>query len=74
MAFQVRIKPGCYDVSQQTIGAKTDIDPLFSNSELEWSTKRRHAAMLVGLLVKIEGVHHVKYYHNGLAFNNLLSR
>ena len=32
------------------------MDPKFSNSELEWSTKRRGVAVLVGLLVKVEGV------------------
>ena len=32
------------------------MDPKFSNSELEWSTKRRGVTVLVGLLVKVEGL------------------
>ena len=32
------------------------MDPRFSNSELEWSTKRRGVTVLVGLLVKVEGL------------------
>ena len=31
------------------------MDPLFPNTELEWSTKRRGVSILVGLLVKVEG-------------------
>ena len=54
VAFQVRIEPGKYDVSRHTVGISGDIDPLFPNSQLEWSTKRRGVSMLVGLLVKIE--------------------
>ena len=50
----MRIEPGTYTISKQTIGASRDIDPLFPNSQLEWSTKRRNVAILVGLLVKIE--------------------
>ena len=32
------------------------MDPKFSNSESEWSTKRRGVTVLVGLLVKVEGL------------------
>ena len=57
MAFQVRIKPGAYDVGPETIGAGSRrIDPRIPNSELEWSTKRRGVTFLVGLLVKVEGM------------------
>ena len=55
-AFQVRIQPGTYDVGPQTVGASKPIDPEFRNEELEWSTKRRAVTVLVGLLIKIEGV------------------
>ena len=55
VAFQVRIKPGTYDVGPETIGAgRKPIDPRFSNIELEWSTKRRGVTVLTGLLVKME--------------------
>ena len=56
IAFQVRIRPDTYDVGKQTIGARGTIDPLFPNSELEWSTHRRGVVILVGLLVKVEDV------------------
>jgi len=56
VALQVRIEPGKYKIGPQTIGAIYEIDPLFKNEELEWSTKRRGVAMLVGLLVKVEDV------------------
>ena len=56
VAFQVRIRPDSYHIGPQTIGVKHQMDPRFPNSELEWSTKRRGVTVLVGLLVKIEGV------------------
>ena len=43
VALQVRIKPGAYKTGRKTI------------HELEWSTKRRGATILVGLLVKVQG-------------------
>ena len=57
MAFQVRLKPETYYVGSETIGAgRKAIDPRFPNAELEWSTKRRGVTVLVGLLVKVEGM------------------
>jgi len=50
----VRIQPGAYRVGPETIGAQGTIDPLFPNTELEWSTNRRGVVILVGLLVKVE--------------------
>ena len=50
----MRIRPDSYDVTDQTIGAKNQIDPKLPNSQLEWSTKRRGVTVLVGLLVKVE--------------------
>ena len=55
VAFQVRIKPGSYDVGDQTIGATANLDPKFSNTQLEWSTKRRGVTVFTGLLVQVEG-------------------
>ena len=43
-------------MGKQTIGAGGTIDPLFPNSELEWSTDRRGVVILVGLLVKVEDI------------------
>ena len=54
VAFQVLIRPKSYEVSQQTIGATSQIDPKFSNQELEWSTKERGAVIVYGLLVKLD--------------------
>ena len=53
VALQVFIKPESYDVGAETIGAQEDIDPGFSNQELEWSTRRRGAVILHGLLVHL---------------------
>ena len=54
VAFQVRIKPGAYKKGGKTIH-DSQIDPKLSDQELEWSTKRRGATILVGLLVKVQG-------------------
>ncbi|XP_070554476.1 neuralized-like protein 4 isoform X2 [Ptychodera flava] len=54
VAFQVWIKPNSYSVGPETIGAKSEIDPKFSNQELEWFTKRRGCVMVSGLLIKLE--------------------
>ena len=53
VALQVFIKPESYDVGAETIGAQEDIDPGFSNQELEWSTARRGAVVLSGVLVQL---------------------
>ncbi|XP_019620776.1 PREDICTED: p53-induced death domain-containing protein 1-like [Branchiostoma belcheri] len=57
VAFQVCVRPGCYKVMGETVGATgrgETIDPLFSNQEMEWFTKERGAHTLYGLLVKLE--------------------
>ena len=54
VAFQVYLKPGSYKIGQQTLGVNEQIDPKFTNNELEWSTKERGSTMLSALLVKIE--------------------
>ncbi|KAI0243224.1 SPRY domain-containing SOCS box protein 2 [Lamellibrachia satsuma] len=56
VAFQVLIAPKSYDVGKETVGATHDIDPKFSNQELEWSTDERGSTILYGLLVKLEKV------------------
>ncbi|XP_013389393.1 uncharacterized protein LOC106158081 isoform X1 [Lingula anatina] len=54
VALQVYIRPGSYDVGDQTIGETKPIDPKFDNQEIEWSTKERGSTILYGLLVKLE--------------------
>ncbi|XP_078583433.1 neuralized-like protein 4 [Branchiostoma floridae x Branchiostoma japonicum] len=57
VAFQLCIRPDSYEVGPETVGARGEgktIDPLFSNNELEWSTKERGGTALYGLLVKLE--------------------
>ncbi|XP_064610379.1 neuralized-like protein 4 [Liolophura sinensis] len=54
VAFQVWVKPGSYKIGPQSIGANEQIDPRFSNNELEWATKERGSIMLCGLLIKVE--------------------
>eukprot|EP01084_Bolivina_argentea_P138660 244075_1 len=54
-AFQVRIRPGSYQVGQETIGAtkkKQIIDENFDNNELEWYTKENVGIVVYGLLMK----------------------
>ena len=54
IAFQVHVKPGSYKIGPQSIGANEQIDPKFSNNELEWSTKERGATIISALLIKVE--------------------
>ncbi|XP_070554678.1 uncharacterized protein [Ptychodera flava] len=54
VVFQVCISPTSYKVGPQTIDAKSEIDPKFSNQEIEWFTKERGAVIPYGLLVKVE--------------------
>lgn len=54
VALQVLIKPDSYDVGEQTMGLATDIDPKFSNQEIEWSTNQRGSTILFGLMLKLE--------------------
>jgi len=52
--LQLCINPDSYQVAPQTIGATSEIDPKFSNQEIEWSTKQRGSIILYGLLVKLD--------------------
>ncbi|XP_074654148.1 neuralized-like protein 4 [Tubulanus polymorphus] len=54
LAFQVRMKPGSYRVSSQSVEANEQIDPRIGNHEIEWCTKERGATMLVDLLIRVE--------------------
>ncbi|KAI8506780.1 hypothetical protein Bbelb_152210 [Branchiostoma belcheri] len=59
VAFQLCIRPDSYQIGPETVGATEEgktIDPLFSNDELEWSTKERGGHALYGLLVKLEAM------------------
>ena len=52
--LQTYIRPGSYKTSAQTLGVAEQIDPHFSNTELEWATKERGAIVLGALLLKVE--------------------
>lgn len=54
--LQLCINPNSYQVGPQTICATSEIDPKFSNQEIEWSTKERGSIILYGLLVKLDEV------------------
>ena len=56
VAFQLRQRPGSYNIGQETVGAKKEIDPMISNNELEYYTKENIAIVVYGLLVKVEGI------------------
>ena len=48
------MKPGSYNIGPQTVGANEQIDPKFSNTEVQWSTKEKGAIVLRAILIKIE--------------------
>lgn len=52
--LQLCINPQSYQVGPQTIGATSEIDPKFSNQEIEWSTKERGSIIVYALLVKLD--------------------
>ena len=54
VVLQTYIRPGSYKISSQTLGINEQIDPHFSNTELEWATKERGAIVLAALLLKVE--------------------
>ncbi|KAI0233138.1 Neuralized-like protein 4 [Lamellibrachia satsuma] len=56
VAFHVLISPDSYKVGAQTIGATDQIDPQFSNEELEWSTAERGSVIIYGVLVRLDEV------------------
>eukprot|EP01084_Bolivina_argentea_P150931 263510_1 len=58
-AFQVRVRPGSYNIGQETVGAArtgVTLDKHFSNNELEWYTKENVGILLHGLLFHIKEV------------------
>lgn len=54
VAFQVRIRPGCYTAGPQSIGANHTIDPYIENSRIEWTTKETASIVLCALLISVE--------------------
>ena len=54
VVLQLCINPYSYQVGPQTIVATSEIDPKFSNQEIEWFTKERGSISLYGLLVKLD--------------------
>ena len=54
VVLQLYINPNSYLVGPQTIAASSEIDPMFTNQEIEWSTKERGSIILYGLLCKLE--------------------
>jgi hypothetical protein len=54
VAFQVFISPDSYQVGPETIGARKQLDPKFSNSKIEWFTSQQGSTILYGLLLKLE--------------------
>ena len=55
-AFQLRIKPGSYEIGQETVGATRKgkiLDENFRNDELEWYTKQNMGIVLYGLLLHV---------------------
>ena len=58
-AFQLRIRPGAYEIVQETVGAAKSgkkLDKHFDNNELEWYTKENVGIVLHGLLLRIKEV------------------
>ena len=56
VAFEIFIAPKSYKVGKQSIGLTEEIDPGFSNNEIEWTTSQQGSNILYGLLVKLDKV------------------
>ena len=56
VAFQVFIAPDAYGVGPETVAAEGQIDPKFSNDEIEWFTNHQGSTILYGLLIKLVSV------------------
>ena len=59
IVLQVRIKPGSYTVGPSTISeslrrGREQIDPNFSDNELEWMTDWECVHFIYGILIKLE--------------------
>ena len=53
VVLQIFIKPDSYQVGKETLGGRVS-DPLFPDSELDWSTERKESTIICGLLVSLE--------------------
>ena len=53
-ALQLRIQPNTYEIGQQTIGAKGQIDPHIPNSSIEWYSDQPQAHFFTGILIREE--------------------
>eukprot|EP00443_Scrippsiella_acuminata_P006126 CAMPEP_0115312904 /NCGR_PEP_ID=MMETSP0270-20121206/76166_1 /TAXON_ID=71861 /ORGANISM="Scrippsiella trochoidea, Strain CCMP3099" /LENGTH=103 /DNA_ID=CAMNT_0002731931 /DNA_START=106 /DNA_END=417 /DNA_ORIENTATION=- len=51
-ALQLRVQPGTYSIGQETVGARSQIDPYMSNSEIEWYTSELHTHVVTGVLIQ----------------------
>ncbi|CAL8376707.1 unnamed protein product [Gadus morhua 'NCC'] len=54
VGFQVCVRPGSYKVGPQALGASEPLDPRFSNTEIEWTSKEQGGTLLYGLLIRVE--------------------
>jgi len=57
--FQLRQRPGSYNIGQETVGAAVSgikLDKYVDNNEIEWYTKENVAIVLTGLLLRIKKV------------------
>ena len=53
VVLQLYINPDSYKVGLQTIAAASEIDPKFSNQEIEWFTKERGSLFLTDCLLNL---------------------
>ena len=53
VAFQLRQRPDSYIIGQETVAAKTQLDPHISNDELEYYTREGVSILTHGLLVHV---------------------
>ena len=61
--LQLRVRPNCYEIGQETLGASHDkeiIDLNFNNDELEWYTKENVGIMPYAILMKITECQDIK--------------
>lgn len=58
VAFHVLQRPGSFCIGQQTVGRRTQIDPLIGTKELEYYTREHTGMIISGLLIHLPQVPH----------------
>ena len=65
VVLQLYINPDSYQVGPQTIAATSEIDPKFSNQEIEWFTKGRGSFFFTDCLLNLMKLIKVQFFFLG---------